>query len=222
MSAKKLSLIPLVDPSAALTACALGAYTEVGARSKLLEVTLGDYSYVVNDSDIAYATIGKFVSIAAMTRINPGNHPMQRASQAHFSYRASAYFEDEADEEAFFAWRRSHRVVIGHDVWIGHGAIVLPGRSIGTGAVIGAGSVVTKDIPAYAVAVGNPARVLRPRFADDIAARMQRLAWWDWPHARLQAALPDFRALSAEQFLDKYEQAAREPSNAHAAVAAVD
>ena len=56
-------------------------------------MTLGDYSYVVNDSDIAYATIGKFTSIAAMTRINPGNHPMQRASQSHFTYRASAYFE---------------------------------------------------------------------------------------------------------------------------------
>lgn len=219
MSAKQLSPHPLVHPTAALTACELGAYTEVGARSKLLEVALGDYSYVVNDSDIAYAAIGKFVSIAAMTRINPGNHPMQRASQAHFSYRASAYFEGEADEEAFFAWRRSHRVAIGHDVWIGHAAIVLPGRSIGTGAVIGAGSVVTKDIPAYAVAVGNPARVLRQRFSDDIAARMQRLAWWDWPHERLQAALPDFRALSAEQFLDKYERQASEPAGHYAAIA---
>jgi hypothetical protein len=211
MSGKKLSQTPFVDPTAVLTASALGAYTEVGARSKLLEVELGDYSYVVNDSDIAYAKIGKFVSIAAMTRINPGNHPMMRASQAHFSYRASAYFEGEADEAEFFAWRRSHRVVIGHDVWIGHGAIVLPGRSIGTGAVVGAGSVVTKDVPDYAIVVGNPARVLRPRFPDDIAARMQRLAWWDWPHERLQAALPDFRALTAAQFLDRYETAAPVP-----------
>ena len=90
--------------------------------------TLGDYSYVVNDSDVAYARIGKFCSIAAMTRINPGNHPMDRASQSHFTYRASAYFPGEADEAEFFAWRRSHQVRIGHDVWIGHGAIVLPGR----------------------------------------------------------------------------------------------
>ena len=165
----------------------------------------GDYSYVVNDSDIAYAKIGKFTSIAAMTRINPGNHPMDRASQSHFSYRASAYFDGERDEVEFFAWRCAQRVIIGHDVWIGHGAIVLPGRRIGSGAVIGAGSVVTKDIPAYAVAVGNPARVLRQRFADDIASRMQALGWWNWPHVRLQSALPDFRALTAEQFLDKYQ-----------------
>ena len=206
-----LSLTPLIDPTASLSSVTLGAYTEVGARTTLLEVALGDYSYVVNDSDIAYATIGKFTSIAAMTRINPGNHPMQRASQSHFTYRASAYFDGAQDDEDFFAWRRSHHVSIGHDVWIGHGAIVLPGRNIGDGAVIGAGAVVTKDVPAYAIAVGNPARVLRPRFAPKIAARLEALAWWDWPHEQLREALGDFRALPIEQFLDTYETAAREP-----------
>ena len=205
MTDKKLSLHPLIDPTAAVTQSTLGAYTEVGARTKLLDVSMDDYSYVVNDSDIAYATIGKFTSIAAMTRINPGNHPMQRASQAHFTYRASAYFDGAADEADFFAWRRGHRVTIGHDVWIGHGAIVLPGRAIGTGAVVGAGSVVTKDVPDYAIVVGNPARVLRPRFPAAIVERMLALGWWDWPHHALAAALADFRALSAEAFLDKYE-----------------
>jgi hypothetical protein len=217
MTAKKLSPMPLVDPTASLTAATLGAYTEVGARTKLLDVELGDYSYVVNDSDIAYARIGKFTSIAAMTRINPGNHPMHRASQSHFSYRASAYFDGERDEDEFFAWRRAHRVVIGHDVWMGHGAIVLPGRRIGHGAVIGAGSVVTKDIPAYAVAVGNPARIVRPRFTDTVAARMQALAWWNWPHERLHAALADFRTLTAEQFLDKHESESLAPAQCYAA-----
>lgn len=203
--ASKLSTSSVVDPTAELTHTTLGAYTEVGERTKLLEVELGDYSYVVNDSDIAYATIGKFTSIAAMTRINPGNHPMHRATQSHFTYRASAYFDGASDEAEFFAWRRSFHVTIGHDVWIGHGAIVLPGRSIGTGAVVGAGAVVTKDISPYMIAVGNPARVLRPRFPAAITERMMALAWWDWPHERLGRALADFRALSAEQFLDKYE-----------------
>jgi phosphonate metabolism protein (transferase hexapeptide repeat family) len=205
MTGKKLSTAPFIDPSATITRSTLGAYTEVGARTNLLEVTLGDYSYVVNDSDIAYASIGKFTSIAAMTRINPGNHPMQRASQAHFTYRASAYFDDASDEADFFAWRRNHQVTIGHDVWIGHGAIVLPSRTIGTGAVVGAGSVVTQDVPDDAIVVGNPARPIRQRLADSVAERMLALAWWDWPHERLHSALADFRALSAEQFLDKYE-----------------
>ena len=110
MVAKSLSLTPVVSPSANVVGSTLGAYCEVGARTTLLEVAMGDYSYVVNDSQIAYATIGKFCSIAAMTRINPGNHPMQRAAQAHFTYRASAYFEGEADDAEFFDWRRQHHV----------------------------------------------------------------------------------------------------------------
>src|SRR6478609_1620817 len=125
MVAKVLSVQPTIDPSAKLHEARLGAYTEVGARTILHDVAMGDYSYVVNDSQITYTTIGKFCSIAAMTRINPGNHPMQRASQAHFTYRASTYFPDESDDTEFFAWRRSTPVTIGHDVWIGHGAIVL-------------------------------------------------------------------------------------------------
>jgi len=130
---------------------------------------------------------------------------MHRASQSHFTYRASTYFADAQDEPDFFAWRRAHGVIIGHDVWIGHGAIVLPGRHIGDGAVIAAGAVVTKDVPAYMIAVGNPARMIRPRFSEAIAARLQALAWWDWPHERLRAALPDFRVLSVEAFLERHE-----------------
>src|SRR5919198_3043947 len=180
MSPKRLTPTPYVDPTAEVSSCTLGVYTEVGARTRLLEVELADYSYVVNDSEIAYTTFGKFCSVAAMPRINPGNHPMQRASQSHFTYRASAYFPGETDEAAFFAWRRAHRVVIGHDVWIGHGAIILPGRTVGTGAVVAAGAIVTKDVPAYAIVAGNPARVIRQRFPDDITSRLAALAWWDW------------------------------------------
>jgi phosphonate metabolism protein (transferase hexapeptide repeat family) len=205
MTSTPLSVNPLIHPTADVRDSRLGAYTQVGARTTLNEVVLDDYSYLVNDSDIAYTTVGKFCSIAAMTRINPGNHPMERASQSHFTYRASAYFPGERDEEEFFAWRRSYPVMIGHDVWVGHGAIVLPGRTVGSGAVVAAGAVVTKDVTPYAIVAGNPARLIRPRFSLAVAARLQRLAWWDWDHERLQAALPDFRRLPVEHFLDKYE-----------------
>jgi len=180
----KLSTTPLIDPTADVRDCRIGAYCEVGARTQLLEVTLGDYSYIVNDGSVAYTTIGKFCSIAAMTRINPGNHPMQRASQSHFSYRASRYFAGAADDADFFDWRRAHAVTIA------------------------AGAIVTKDVAPYAIVAGNPARLIRMRFANDIAARLLRLAWWDWSHARLEAALPDFRALSIERFLDRHEAVA--------------
>jgi phosphonate metabolism protein (transferase hexapeptide repeat family) len=208
MAAKMLSVEPLIDPTASLKETRLGAYCEVGARTILLDVQMGDYSYVVNDAQMTYTTIGKFCSIAAMTRINPGNHPMHRATQAHFTYRASAYFPGESDDTEFFAWRKSQRVHIGHDVWIGHGAIVLPGRSIGTGAVIAGGAVVTKDVPAYTIVGGNPARPIRRRFPEAIADRLARLSWWDWDHETLRATLPDFRKLAIEDFLEKYEVAA--------------
>ena len=200
----KLGLEPFIDPAAKVVRSTLGRYTEVGPRTELLEVELGDYSYVVNDADIAYSRIGKFVSIAAMARINPGNHPMHRASQAHFTYRASAYFDDAQDEPEFFDWRRSQGVTIGHDVWIGHGAIILPGRTVGDGAVVAAGAVVTKDVAPYAIVAGVPARMVRWRFPPEIGERLIALGWWHWDHARLRAALDDFRELSIEAFLEKH------------------
>ena len=207
MANKTLSAQPFIDPTATLSDSRAGSYCEIGARTLLHEVELGDYSYVVNDSQIAYATIGKFCSIAAMTRINPGNHPMHRATQAHFTYRASGYFPGEQDDTDFFAWRRSHHVRFGHDVWIGHGAIVLPGRNVGTGAVVAAGAVVTKDVVDYSIVGGNPAKPIRQRFPDRIADRLIAMAWWDWRHDQLRDALPDFKNLSIEAFLEKYENA---------------
>lgn len=200
----KLGLEPVIDETALVEQCKFGRYNEVGPRTSFIESSLDDYSYIVNDGEVIYTTIGKFCSIAAMVRINPGNHPMHRASQAHFTYRASNYFEGAADDDDFFEWRRSTPVVIGHDVWIGHGAIILPGRSIGTGSVIAAGAVVTKDVEPYMIVAGVPAKPVRPRFAPEIAQRLQALQWWDWPHELLHERLNDFRNLSTEQFLDKY------------------
>jgi phosphonate metabolism protein (transferase hexapeptide repeat family) len=205
MAGKALAIEPTIDPTAKIQDVKFGIYCEVGARTILLDVEMGDYSYVVNDAQMTYTTIGKFCSIAAMTRINPGNHPMHRATQAHFTYRASAYFPGEADDAEFFDWRKSHRVHIGHDVWIGHGAIVLPGRRIGHGAVIAGGAVITKDVPDYTIVAGNPARPIRRRFSDGVAERLMQLGWWNWDHDALRMALPDFRKLTIEAFLDKYE-----------------
>lgn len=199
-----LGLDPLIHEGAVITDSRLGRYTEVGARTSIVETVMGDYSYVAGDSDIIHSRIGKFCSIAAHVRINPGNHPMGRASQSHFTYRASRYFPGETDEQTFFDWRRSHAVSIGHDVWIGHGAVVLAGRTVGTGAVVAAGAIVTKDVAPYEIVAGNPARPIRSRFGPEIAAALERLAWWDWSHDRLRDAVADFRAMPAEQFLAKH------------------
>jgi virginiamycin A acetyltransferase len=78
--------------------------------------------------------------------------------------------------------------VIGNDVWIGQGARILPGARIGDGVIVGAGAVVAGEVPAYSIVAGNPARIVRPRFAPDVVARLLELRWWDWPIAVILAA----------------------------------
>jgi phosphonate metabolism protein (transferase hexapeptide repeat family) len=205
MTKCRLGETATIDPTAQVERSKLGRYTEIGARTKITETVLDDYSYIVNDGDVIYTTIGKFCSIAAHVRINPGNHPMDRASQAHFTYRSSDYFADASDDTDFFDWRRKHAVTIGHDVWIGHGVVILPGIHVGTGAVVAAGAVVTKDVPAYTIVAGIAAKPIKRRFSESVAERLMELAWWNWSHEQLHSALSDFRGLHIEAFLEKYE-----------------
>ena len=108
------------------------------------------------------------------------------------------------DEAEFFDWRRDHHCTIGHDTWIVHGAVIMAGVSVGDGAIVGSGAIVTKDVPAYTIVVGNPARILRRRVSEAAEEKLRKLAWWDWGHAMLAERLADFRALDAEAFADKY------------------
>jgi len=167
-----------------------------------VESTVDDYSYLAGDAQVIYATIGKFCSIASHVRINPGNHPMHRVTQHHSTYRRVEYSFEEQDDHDFFDWRRRSHCVIGHDVWIGHGAVIMPGVIVGTGAVVGAGAVVTKDVEPYMIAVGVPARPLRPRFDDETAQALLETAWWDWDRATLEERFADLRNVT--DFVRKY------------------
>jgi phosphonate metabolism protein (transferase hexapeptide repeat family) len=200
----KLSETPLIHATAEVNGSRLGRYVEVAERCRIEDTVIGDYSYLMQDCSAWCAEIGKFSNIAAAVRLNATNHPVDRATLHHFTYRASDYWEDAEHEQEFFAARRARKVQVGHDTWLGHGSTVLPGVTIGDGAVVGAGAVVSKDVAPYTIVGGVPARPIRERFDRKAAERLQALAWWDWDHARLRAALDDFRTLSVDRFLEKH------------------
>ncbi len=195
---------PFLHEGCEIAGSTFGAYVEIGQGSRVLNSSIGDYSYCDRYADIANCTVGKFANIASFTRIGPTDHPMDHASLHHFLYRSDDYWDDVDRDADFFARRAARRACVGHDTWIGHGAIVRPEVTVGHGAVVAAGAVVTKDVAPYTIVAGVPATPLKRRYAEPVAERMMALAWWDWGHDRLRAALPDFRALTAEAFLEKY------------------
>jgi hypothetical protein len=199
---KQLGEEPHIHPTCRIVDSHIGAWTDLGPHTSLVESTWGDYSYAADNVSVIYADVGKFCSIAAHVRINPGNHPMDRVTQHHATYRRAQYGFGDADEASFFDWRRSFRCAIGHDVWIGHGAIVMPGVSIGTGAVVGSGAVVTRDVAPYTIVAGVPARPIRPRFPEDVVEKLLAIRWWDWDRATLEARFDDL--LDLPTFLRKY------------------
>lgn len=195
---------PCVHPDCEIADTNFGTYVEIGRGSRIQNAEIGDYSYCDRFCDIANATVGKFANIASFVRVGPTDHPMGNASLHHFLYRSADYWEDAERDEDFFARRRARRATIGHDTWLGHGAVIRPEVTVGDGAVIASMAVVTRDVEPYVVVAGIPARPIRRRLPEPVAERMQALAWWDWSHGRLRAALGDFRALSAEAFLERY------------------
>ncbi|MEY8799453.1 chloramphenicol acetyltransferase [Leisingera sp. XS_AS12] len=195
---------PFIHPDCSIADSTFGAYVEIGAGSRVTNSRIGDYSYCDRSCDIANAQVGKFANIASFTRIGATDHPMEKASQHHFLYRSGDYWEDAEADADWFRHRAGRTACIGHDTWIGHAAIIKPEVTIGHGAVVASGAIVTKDVAPYTIVGGNTARLIRRRYPEAVAEAMMALAWWDWDHARLREALPDFRTLKAEAFLEKY------------------
>ena len=91
--------------------------------------------------------------------------------------------------------------MIGNDVWVGERVTFLPGARVGDGAIIGAGAVVAGVVPAYAVAVGNPCRVVKKRFDEQTIRRLLEIRWWDWPAETIFANLEALTGLGLARLL---------------------
>ncbi|WNJ90574.1 CatB-related O-acetyltransferase [Bosea sp. 685] len=127
--------------------------------------------------------IGKFVAIAQAAQfiMNGANHPMGGFSTFPFGMFGFENAPDYTRENTGF--RGDTR--IGNDVWIGREAVIMPGVTVGDGAIIGTRAQVARDVPPYAVVVGNPGRVVKMRFAPEIVAELLSIRWWDWEPERI-------------------------------------
>ncbi len=188
----RLSEEPFISDTASMKNVELGAYTEIGEHNVFENVSMGAYSYTGPNCCIQNAVIGKFSNIAAAVRIGPTRHPMDRPTLHHFTYRRARYGFGDVDDAEFFSWREEQVTRIGHDTWIGHGAIIMPGVKVGDGAVVGAGAVLTRDLPAYGIAVGVPARLVKYRFPEPVRHTLSLIAWWNWEHRTIHERLKDF------------------------------
>jgi virginiamycin A acetyltransferase len=142
--------------------------------NKYLFVDIGMYTgrYLFNSID-PHTTIGRYCSIAYGVRIINHNHPIDWRSTHPFFFNSNLSFS-KIDHTKYIP------ITIGHDVWIGHNAIITPNvTKIGTGSIVAAGAVVTKDIPPYAIVVGNPARIVRYRFPQKVIDFLLTSKWWE-------------------------------------------
>jgi acetyltransferase-like isoleucine patch superfamily enzyme len=177
-------------------------------RRHLADPQAAAYSYGLRNLCIrqwgegARLRLGRFCSIAdSVTVFLGGNHRSDWVSAYPFGLRLTDEFPFAGGGQV--ATRGD--VVIGNDVWIGSGATILSGVTIGDGAVIGARAVVARDVPPYAVVVGNPARVVRSRFAPAQVEQLVALRWWDLPAAQIRELVPLLCSPDVEALLDRLQ-----------------
>lgn len=177
------------------------ATSKVESGSTVVDSSFDRHSFCGYDCSILNADIGAFCSIAGSVTIGGAHHPVEYVSTSpvFLSHRDSV--RAKFSQHDYLPRTRTH---VGNDVWIGERVLVRAGVRIGDGAVVGMGSVVTRDVPDYAIVAGNPARLLRMRFDEDVVAGLLRLRWWECSDAELRRLAPLFtdpRALLRQEGL---------------------
>lgn len=159
----------------AIRDCSFDKTVAIWNDSSINNTSIGKYTYVSDHTVISYAEIGSFCSVASHCMIGAAGHPIDYASTSPVFLEGRNAFRTHLSTVDYSPYCKT---VIGNDVWIGSHCLIKPGVHIGNGAIIGMGSVVTKDIGAYEIWAGNPARLIRKRFDEDTVQALQDSQWW--------------------------------------------
>jgi acetyltransferase-like isoleucine patch superfamily enzyme len=155
-----------------------GCWNTVYEFAKVVNVSLGDFTYIGPRSRVTNATIGKFCCIGPDVTIGLGKHPSKFFVSSH-----PAFFSTEMQGGFTFVHKSIYQEIsncyIGNDVWVGAQATIMDGVVIGDGAIIGTAAVVTKDVSPYTIVAGVPATVIRMRFSHEEIKFLQELKWWN-------------------------------------------
>lgn len=162
-------------------------------------IIVGEFTYIADsefESHVSHLyewigdklVIGKFCQIAAGVEfvMNGANHQMNAATT--FPFYTLEGWDMAPPDPANLPLKGD--TVVGNDVWIGQNAVILPGVRIGDGAIVGANSVVGRDIEPYSIVAGNPARLIRKRFDDELTGLLLRFAWWDKTVEEINELIP--------------------------------
>jgi virginiamycin A acetyltransferase len=141
---------------------------------------IGRHTRINNASHLGPCNIGQFCAIGGRLVVRSSNHHIQYANLQN------KFQKNFLGSKIDVAGKSERPVTIGNACWLGDSVIILPDVQVGDGAIIGAGSIVTKNIPPFSIAVGNPARVIKNRFPEFVVDFFLRIKWWDWNEVKLQ------------------------------------
>lgn len=167
----------------------------------LYNVKIGNNTYISFNSYITHTDIGHCCSIGPNLICGWGIHPLNGISTSPMFY--STQKQNGMTLASANKIEERKPIVIGNDVFIGANVTILDGVKIGDGAVIGAGAVVSKDIPPYAIAVGNPIKIIRYRMSEGHINAMRRIQWWNWDEENLKEVEKMF--FDIEKFIVKFD-----------------
>lgn len=162
--------------------------------SVLIDSKIGKFSYISKNSSIRNTKIGNYTCIGPNVKVGLGEHPSHTFVSVHpIFYSDVSHFGYKILNKSYFEEYKP--TTIGNDVWVGANVIIKGGVKVGNGAIIAAGSVVTKDIPAFAIVGGVPAKVLKYRFTDEEISVIEKSKWWEFDYEK-QADIDHFRNIS--------------------------